>query len=485
MFWGGGKEDEAAAAMLKSACPDPDLCMIFGTQDEEMTALWQNFEDLTHLHECKPIGKASINGFVLMCSFLRNNYKSSAVLKSSANAEADNMMYEFRVGLFLNKKMKQFPNFLKTYHAFGYNNETAWRDVKALHGKKDTVSGELMRAKLSPIGFDMDHGCRNTPTSKAKKPKTKKPQGKHVAVLVQNLPTPVDFFELEKKSKSYKPSPPGEASFDTLEFIGNMLPIYFQVYFVLHALRKKFTHYDLHTGNVLLYEPEKEHFIEFMYHLKDKSVVQFKSKYICKIIDYGRSYFADDDTSSLELIQSLKPSCIGLWRGNCGYHINSSERNESHDLRLLADSRDRIMKELIRVETEFASVGTEFEEKNSQELTAVGTEFEELTGVGTEKENSRIDVAVAPTLKFLRHEVVYEEEYGTPPAESCLQPYEAICTLADARALIDIAIKNHAKVSNFCFAHLKQLGTLHIYEEDNEPFLWVPAKATADELPTV
>lgn len=57
----------------------------------------------------------------------------------------------------------------------------------------------------------------------------------------------------------------------------------------LATLANTFTHYDLHPSNVLLCEPVLGKYYKYI--LNDRTVVEFKSKYIVKIIDYGRSFF--------------------------------------------------------------------------------------------------------------------------------------------------------------------------------------------------
>jgi hypothetical protein len=121
----------------------------------------------------------------------------------------------------------------------------------------------------------------------------------------------------------------------------------------LSCLANNFTHYDLHTGNVLMYAPVKGKYIEYHYH-KDNEEIIFKSAYIAKIIDYGRCFFKDptSDTilSSSENIYNAICNATDC-KEDCGYkkgyrwlscnnlignaYICSKKRNKSHDLRLL------------------------------------------------------------------------------------------------------------------------------------------------------
>jgi hypothetical protein len=112
-------------------------------------------------------------------------------------------------------------------------------------------------------------------------------------------------------------------------------------------MRKKFTHYDLHTDNVILYEPVPGKYIQYHYQT-ETGVISFRSPYIAKIIDYGRSYINDGETSKdiYDKVCKLKkcdPNC-GVDKGFSMfklsneehlYHIVSQKKNESHDLRFL------------------------------------------------------------------------------------------------------------------------------------------------------
>jgi hypothetical protein len=140
------------------------------------------------------------------------------------------------------------------------------------------------------------------------------------------------------------------------EFVAkDLLYVLYQVYMTLSSLSDAFTHYDLHRDNVLVYEPVVGSHIEYHYHLENGTETVFKSKYIAKIIDYGRCYYNDLDsdanTSNSKLFydnivcKECKPMC-GIARGYgwMDYKANqmkqssficSQRLNPSHDLRLL------------------------------------------------------------------------------------------------------------------------------------------------------
>ena len=78
----------------------------------------------------------------------------------------------------------------------------------------------------------------------------------------------------------------------------NMLCILFQIYMPLSTIAETFTHYDLHSGNVLIYKYSDNKCIQFTYHMKNNTIISFKSNYIAKIIDYGRCYFKSEQNDT-------------------------------------------------------------------------------------------------------------------------------------------------------------------------------------------
>jgi hypothetical protein len=123
----------------------------------------------------------------------------------------------------------------------------------------------------------------------------------------------------------------------------------------LATLANEYTHYDLHTDNILLYEPIKGSYIRYNYHLTSGKTVTFNSRYIAKIIDYGRSYYNNGTQKSIDTFNKIckidkcntkftncgiKYGLVGLTRKfhePADYYISSQLRNISSDLRLMSD----------------------------------------------------------------------------------------------------------------------------------------------------
>ena len=81
--------------------------------------------------------------------------------------------------------------------------------------------------------------------------------------------------------------------FDRSFFVITLLTIFMQIYIPLGQLETKFTHNDLHFDNILIIQVPNNRYITLTYKLPTGDI-SFKTKYICKIIDYGRSYFNED-----------------------------------------------------------------------------------------------------------------------------------------------------------------------------------------------
>jgi hypothetical protein len=240
----------------------------------------------------------------------------------------------------------------------------------------------------------------------------------------------------------------------------HLLYILYQVYMPLAMNAETFTHYDLHMGNVLIYEPVKEKYIQYHYHVDATSTVSFKCCYIAKIIDYGRSYFTDpykhpyDPTQSSQTIYAKickTTECDGEEEEeeeDCGFEygygtlkterkpgrdafIDSKKRNVSHDLRLLS---------LI-----------------SQEIrNKIGLKQQLQYGIGVKKTK--------------------DKHFGTIEIEKSGRAGYRIYNVRDAHEALREIISNpdsHASNDRY-FLNKRKLGDLHIYT-DGRPMEFIQA----------
>ena len=309
------------ARFLKAICKDSGVCIAFGTENKKINDFFNHFINFDFVKRIKRIGMPSENGFVNEIEYKKYNYLAHAVLKSSTSERADNLAYEYLVGQFINKKTNQFPCFLETHGLYQYTAEYKWHHVK----NTKLIQGNVLKDSLQLMDdFDAGIACQNS---------------KFLAILIQHIKNAETLGSFLEKNNV------------NLPFLANELTaVLYQIYFPLSKMASEFTHYDLHTNNVLLYTPVKGKYIHYHYHFSDKIVVEFYSTYIAKIIDYGRSYFKDGVNSSTKLVDDelcpnsdCDPNCgedYGFYwldknKSAQNYFINSYQNNQSHDLRLM------------------------------------------------------------------------------------------------------------------------------------------------------
>ena len=223
------------------------------------------------------------------------------------------------------------------------------------------------------------------------------------------------------------------------------------MYYVLASIHDSFTHYDLHSRNVVLYKPVDGKYLEFHYHLSDGSIVTFKSQYISKMIDYGRSFIKTVSLDSAQYYSKLckQPEC-NRRPDSCGYdsghgwmtppqreenhYICSSLNNRSHDLKLL----DNLLRGMPWNDPHF----------NTNNMRG--------------------------KLQNILEKVYYKQKYGTPPAVGkgdCVK----IDDVVDAELCIRQLIQSDEQklVNDEFYKTMTKLGDLHIYR--GKPTTFTPS----------
>jgi hypothetical protein len=291
---------------LISQCPDAAQCMMFGIKTKQIKDVFRF--DFNLVTSIKNIAEPSSNGFVHELKF-DNNYIMYATLKSNVASRKDNLMYEYKVGQFLNQVGKVFPCFIETYKVFKYKSEDDWYMFSKIKSSNDT---SILHA-LQPLSYDLKKGCK---------------YAKHIALLTQYIPNSISLYDFCENNPDYN----------------ELLGILFQIYYSLYHLRKHFTHYDLHAANVLLYKIHPTQSIKFNYTVSGK-IVSFCCSYLVKIIDYGRCYIPDAKHIYNKVchLSECAPKCgskkgfstFDLINDDIFYHIVSQKKNESFDLKCL------------------------------------------------------------------------------------------------------------------------------------------------------
>ncbi len=302
---------------LKNICSDSDVCIAFGIESNKIKAFFNNFTNFDYvIPPITSIGVPSGNGFIKEVNYRHRNYLANAILKSSVKPSADNLFYEYTVGLKVNQWTKYFPCFVETYGLYKYKTDDYHKYVK--NTKKITNVSKLKDAltlvststTANPV-YNYGDICQDS---------------KYYAVLIQHIRNAKTLSQMGDNLKAK-----------------NILAILAQVYFPLSQLTNAFVHYDLHSKNVMLYQPAKKKYINFNYYFADGSIVQFNSYYVAKIIDYGRSYIKESPQIYETICKTSKCDTCGEDYGfgwldpvtsKSDYYISSTNTNPSHDLRL-------------------------------------------------------------------------------------------------------------------------------------------------------
>lgn len=316
-----GQLIKSSKNFLQIVCPKSGACIAFGKYSKELNDFFKDFIHFEHaVSPIKGLGAVSANGFVKEIEYERDGYKAHSILKSSQRNKADNLVYEYLVGIkYVNRIMKSFPCFVETYGLYFYSNDAVWKYMSA---KKYVYTEQLKSLDLQQ-NIDYTKACK---------------ESKYAAILIQHI----------NNAKSLN----GMITSMNPKFIQlDLIYILFIVYQALALLSKTFTHYDLHLDNVLIYRPFPDQVIQYHYHNEDGTENNFYLPYIPKIIDYGRSYFDNGNLNSRKIYDRVcstkdcKPNCgkkYGFeWLNPDPYlTISSSQKNESHDLRLINSLKD-------------------------------------------------------------------------------------------------------------------------------------------------
>lgn len=427
------KDEKDTIRNVKKICSDLSICIAFGKEIDKINKYFDNFINVQYITQLKRVDKSSANGFVYIIKYTKNKYSAYSVMKSTLTVSSDNLGYEYLVGVFLNKYNKIFPCFTETYGLLHYLSDAKWLAFKNNNIKnKKVLKNSFVVLKDIDVNH-LEYTCSNS---------------KHLILMTEYIK---NTETIKKKIK-------------TPDFVYNELVyILYQIYLPLSILSNTFTHYDLHKGNVLLFTPVKNAYIHYHYHFKNKTV-SFKSPYIVKIIDYGRSYFNDEDTgvnskliyNQLCKLKECAPKCgyskgyvsLSSVKGYSEYNIISVIPNQSHDIRLFSG----IFNDIIENLNENKEL---YEDKYLLAKTIHGIHPKIIYGVGI-SDNSY-------------------KQYGTVED---LKKDEYIRNIHDVKNIIENIIDTDAIRVNNDLINMtrKKMGDLHIYT--NKHMEYVPYKTT-------
>lgn len=275
---------------LKTICSDAGVCIAFGIEEEIIKRFFKNFIQFQFLTTIKKYNKISGNGFIYELQYTRRNYNSYAIMKYNSYEGGDNIIYEFIVGLFINKLCKVVPCFIETYGLYKVNKNThTILKYNAINTSNKTEINVFKRSMtfITLNQIKQQQFIKQTCNSF------------YYSILIQHINNANTL-----KNVIYQ-------NLNNLLLFSNNYLIYilFQIYYVLSRYMHIFTHYDLSLENVLLYIPKQNNYIQYYYHCSDGTIIDFKSHYLVKIIDYARSYF-DYQTDNLAFEYDTQNSSV-------------------------------------------------------------------------------------------------------------------------------------------------------------------------------
>jgi len=327
------KKTKNTEKILKMVCKNAANCLSFGVFNNIVTQYFENFRNTSLIDKkrIKRIGAVSANGMVLQIPFKKGSYTAYNVLKCSAKETADNLFYEFYVGKnFINQYSSKYPCFLDTYDLYKIKDIDSWDKIKKFcDGKLKNIDIANLIERIPENMYKNSPYWANSCS-----------YNKLLCVMIQYVDGVKSFNDVYKQEYA--------------TILHDIPSLFYQVYYVLSLLSNVYTHYDLHSSNVLLYKPFKgKRYILMKYHSSSLGTIEFKTEYIVKIIDYGRNYFDNSKTNSNDIIRNhvctakeCNPSCgynvgYSMIQGNVrnpamkNHHIFPNKSNISHDLRFL------------------------------------------------------------------------------------------------------------------------------------------------------
>jgi len=318
------------AVYLNTICSNSGFCLALGKEEKNISEFFNNFVTFEYaISPIKTIGAASVNGFIKEIIYQRAKYKSYAILKSQQDVHADALFYEYLTGMYINTILNRFPNFVKTYGLLKYHT-----NLDLLKCRQTNLTVQEFKKLLSPV----ENINLKTPDLAAL---TCNPTNHLNCLLIEHINQPKTIKQLMSIGNT-----PILNEYDRHTLQYEIMYVLYQVYFALYCLKDNFTHFDLHSDNVLLYIPNNRGYIKYHYHT-GRGIFVFYSQYLPKIIDYGRSFYKYDNTNNSDQIyrQLCTTAECNNNQQNCGKmyghaffansiaFMNKAKNNISHDLR--------------------------------------------------------------------------------------------------------------------------------------------------------
>jgi len=421
---------------LNAICNDAGVCLAFGTESTKILDFFNHFATFNYVAgRVRQIGVQSVNGFVNDVTYTKYGYSANAILKSVRHRGADNLMYEYLVGKYINEQSLRFPCFVETYGIYRYKSDVEWRHMM------DTVEVDPAYLRTALTKINIAGFGANWPLACAR------PQ--HLCILIQHIKDAITFKQLVKSETA-----------KDIKIVRHCLAcILFQVYMPLAVLWDNFTHYDLHHSNVLLYEPVKGKYIQYYYHVHNNlhtlkgpvRTIALKSQYIVKMIDYGRSFFrANPRDNSLNIYNTVcrTDECLP----DCGYNMGLKYLDKTYSKKFLTPSIPNISSDL-RLLNRASLLKTP----------AMGAALSDVLKGHVVYGNGILNEA--------------DKKFGTRQnKKETFHSYGEISNIMDAyKALLGVVTDDYygSEFEDPMFARMQCLGDLHVYD-DGQPMRFEP-----------
>ena len=277
---------------------------------------YENFRNFNRIVKFILYGRGGFNGFIYTINYIidhSNNF--DIIMKTSNGDNADNVFYEYNIGLCINAIKKYFPNFIYTFLFFNLKTELFNILVPENQDRKEWDDIECFKANIMNIKKSSDpytitrdeyiNACKNSTGASTLIEKI--PNGIKIEALLNH----VDFCGTPASHEIYN---------------YNLFSILFQIYASISSLKKVYTHYDLHEDNIMfVYLPE----ITKIRYKINKDTFTILTNFIPVIIDYGRS-FADCSIIGSNISVSSTKYANETMVPDCNeYNIKSSFKNDS------------------------------------------------------------------------------------------------------------------------------------------------------------
>lgn len=344
----GSKFKRRGPGIEMSCLEEIDICTSIGIHHDFLSRKYL-YSDISNAVSIQalyidPADRMNRNGiiFKLLYRYSTNDggdkVDSSCVLKCTKQKQSrndkstatvpDNLYYEFLVGHeFVNDVISMYPFFIATHGCFlirGYD------DLHALHASGRNIDGPEFKSRFIQE-IQNRSGILND--------RRVCTDARRYCVLLEFIPNAVALRSLlygKLRNRSF--------------LYNELVKVLFNIYAALHFLKRRFTHYDLHDGNIVLSQIPETHFKYVYKGINDDGTdLVFFSMYVPKIIDYGRCFFVGNNTSANNIKHELERVTVYDNCKSMGWLINPNpayeyrnnffvkpwRKNESHDLKLL------------------------------------------------------------------------------------------------------------------------------------------------------